>query len=76
MVMADGRGTTWLAQVVEKWRNELADDCKGLLVADRGPSWRIFFPSDITHKMLGNKEHCPPCLFPHYYDLVPKALDS
>jgi len=32
MIMADGRGTTWLAQVVEKWHNELADGWKGLLV--------------------------------------------
>ena len=24
MIMVDGRGTTWLAQVAEKWNNELA----------------------------------------------------
>jgi len=53
-IMVDGRGTTWLTQVAEKWHNELADRCKGLLAADWGSSWRKNTPGDITHKMVGN----------------------
>lgn len=57
-IMADGQGTTWLAQVAKKWHNELADGCKGLLAARCRPSWRKKnSPRDITHKMVGNKIH-------------------
>jgi len=37
--MKDGLGTTLLAQVAEKWHNELASSCKGLLDVGQGSSW-------------------------------------
>ena len=32
-IMANGLGTTWLAQVAKKWHNELVGGSKGLIAA-------------------------------------------
>ncbi len=51
MIMEDGRGTTWLAQVAEKWHNELAGGC---WMPTEDHFGEKNSPKDITHKMVGN----------------------
>ena len=54
MFIVDGRGTTWLAQLVEKWHNELVDRSKGLWLLVEDHLGEKNSPRDITHKMVGN----------------------
>ena len=60
-IMIDGWGTTWLAQVAEKWHNELVGGCKGSLATDWEPSSKKQYPRDIIHKMVGTTK-CKGCL--------------